>query len=84
VAALTSVPGIGQRSAQKLLLELRPKLDLPDSPLQAGTALAEVREALEGLGYQSAEIRDVLGDLPGEAAVEDSLQAALQQLGKQR
>lgn len=84
VAALTSVPGIGQRSAQKLLLELRPKLDLPDSPLQAGTALAEVREALEGLGYQSAEIRDVLRDLPGEAAVEDSLRAALQQLGKQR
>lgn len=83
-ASLTSVPGIGQRSAQKLLLELRPKLDLPDSPLQAGTPLAEVREALEGLGYQAAEIRDVLRDLPGEAAVEESLRAALQQLGKQR
>lgn len=84
VAALTAVPGIGQRSAQKLLLELRPKLDLPDAPLQAGTSLAEVREALEGLGYQSAEIRDVMRDLPTEAPVEESLRAALRQLGKQR
>ena len=84
VAALTAVPGIGQRSAQKLLLELRPKLDVPDSPLQTTSAVAEVREALEGLGYQSAEIRDVLRDLPADGAVEDSLRKALQELGKQR
>ncbi len=83
-AALTAVPGIGQRSAQKLLLELRPKLDLPDSPLQAGTAVAEVREALEGLGYQPVEIRDVLRDLPQEQSIEDSLRMALQELGKRR
>lgn len=84
ISALTSVPGIGQRSAQKLLLELRPKLDVPDSPLQSGSALAEVREALEGLGYQSAEIREVLRDLDGDGSVEDSLRSALQELGKQR
>lgn len=84
VAALTAVPGIGQRSAQKLLLELRPKLDVPDSPLQAGSTVAEVREALESLGYQSPEIRDVLRDLPAEGSVEDSLRQALQELGRQR
>jgi Holliday junction DNA helicase RuvA len=84
IAALTAVPGIGQRSAQKLLLELGPKLDVPDSPLQAGTAVAEVREALESLGYQSAEIRDVLRDIPADGSVEESLRQALQELGKQR
>lgn len=84
VAALTSVPGIGQRSAQKLLLELRPKLDVPDSPLQPGSSLSEVREALEGLGYQSAEIRDVLRDIPGDGSVEDSLRQALQELGRRQ
>ena len=84
VAALTAVPGIGQRSAQKLLLELRPKLDVPDSPLQAGSTASEVREALESLGYQSAEIRDVIREIPAEATVEDSLRNALQELGKQR
>jgi Holliday junction DNA helicase RuvA len=84
VAALTSVPGIGQRSAQKLLLELKPRLDVPDSPLQSGTPLAEVREALESLGYQSSEIRDVLRELPAGESVESSLRLALQELGKQR
>jgi len=78
------VPGIGQRSAQKLILELRPKLDVPDAPLQAGSALAEVREALESLGYQAAEIREVLRDLPRDGAVEESLRMALQELGRQR
>ncbi|MDJ0925728.1 MAG: Holliday junction branch migration protein RuvA [Acidimicrobiia bacterium] len=84
VGALTAVPGIGQRSAQKLLLELRPKLDLPDAALQPGGSLAEVREALEALGYQSVEIRDVLRELPAEGTVEESLRSALQELGKQR
>jgi Holliday junction DNA helicase RuvA len=84
VAALTAVPGIGQRSAQKLLLELKPRLDMPESPLQPGTTRAEVREALESLGYQSLEIRDVLRDLPADESVEESLRRALQELGKQR
>ncbi len=83
-AALTAVPGIGQRSAQKLMLELRPRLELPESPLQAGGPVGEVREALEALGYQAAEIRDVLRDLQPDASVEDSLRAALQELGRQR
>jgi Holliday junction resolvasome RuvABC DNA-binding subunit len=59
-------------------------LELPDAPLQATGPVAEVREALEALGYQSAEIRNVLRDLSPDASVEESLRAALQQLGKQR
>ncbi len=82
--ALTLVPGIGKRSAQKLMLELRPKLDLPDAELpSSGSAVAEVRQALESLGYQAAEIREALRDIPAEAGVEDMLRTALQQLGRQ-
>lgn len=80
--ALTMVPGIGKRSAQKLMLELRPKLDLPDAELPAsGSAVAEVREALEGLGYQGTEIRTAMQDLDADASVEDMLRKALQRLG---
>jgi len=80
--ALTLVPGIGKRSAQKLMLELRPKLDLPDAELPtAGSAVAEVREALEGLGYQGNEIRVAMQELDANAEVEDLLRAALQRLG---
>ena len=82
--ALTVVPGIGKRSAQKLMLELRPKLDMPDAELpSSGNAVAEVREALEGLGYQAAEIRGALRNVSADAEVEDMLRAALQQLGRQ-
>lgn len=84
VAALTAVPGIGKRSAQKLLLELRPKLEVPDGELQASGPLAEVRTALEGLGYQSDEIGGVLRGLPGDLPVEDMLRRSLQALGKRR
>ena len=59
---LTMVPGIGKRTAQKLIIELRPRLDLPDGDLPGGGAgaLSEVREALETLGYHSTEIRSVI------------------------
>jgi Holliday junction DNA helicase RuvA len=80
--ALTVVPGIGKRSAQKLILDLRSRLELPDGELVAGGGLAEVRAALEGLGYQSVEIREALAGLsPDDGEVEDLLRAALQRLG---
>lgn len=83
--ALTQVPGIGKRSAQKLMLELRPKLDLPDAGLPSmGGSAAEVREALEGLGYQAAEIHEVMRDVDASLPVEDLLRLALQDLGRAR
>ena len=82
-AALTAVPGIGKRSAQKLLLELRPKLELPDAePAPSNSPLAEVRSALEGLGYQGDEIRLALAELPDSDEVEALLRRALQTLGR--
>jgi len=82
-AALTAVPGIGKRSAQKLILDLRARLDLPDAEMVgSGSAVAEVRQALEGLGYQPAEIREGLAGLDTEGSVEDLLRAALQRLGR--
>lgn len=89
VAALTVVPGIGKKGAQRMILELREKLgaadagDLPAS--EATDARAEVREALAALGYAPAEVRtamesagaaDGAGDDP-----EELLRAALKQLG---
>jgi Holliday junction DNA helicase RuvA len=81
-AALTAVPGIGKRSAQKLLLELRPKLDVPDGDLQPSGPLGEVRTALEGLGYQPDEISSALRDLPADLRVEELLKRSLQALGR--
>jgi Holliday junction DNA helicase RuvA len=82
IDALTSVPGVGRRGAQRMLLELRDRLDVViDGSAAPGSALAEVRAALTGLGYTPSELRGVVEGVavPG-ASVEDMVRAALQQL----
>lgn len=82
IAALTLVPGIGKRSAQKIMLELRPRLELPDSEQAGGGGpLAEVRAALESLGYRDDEIRLALSAASGDGPVEELLRSSLRRLG---
>jgi len=81
--ALTAVPGVGKRTAQRLILDLRARLEMPELEEVPGAgSLAEVRGALEGLGYQAAEIRQALEGLPAEGEVEVLLRSALQRLGR--
>lgn len=81
VDTLTSVPGIGIRSAQKLVLDLRSRLALPSGGIPTTGGLGAVRSALEGLGYGSTEIRDAVDGLQGDD-VETMLRTALQRLGR--
>jgi Holliday junction DNA helicase RuvA len=84
VDTLTMVPGIGKRGAQKMVLELKPKIAAADAETVVGTStVAQVRDALEGLGYQTAEIREVMTDIQPEASVADQLRQALRSLGRQ-
>ena len=82
IAALTDVPGIGKRSAQKLLLELKPKLDVVVGSVAPTGPMAEVREALAALGYGPDEIRGTLADMPSDLTVEEMLRLSLRELGK--
>jgi Holliday junction DNA helicase RuvA len=84
IPSLTSVPGIGKRSAQKLLLELNPKLQVDDAVLASSGPLGEVREALVGLGYGADEISGTLASMPPDLSVEDLLRQSLRELGKAR
>ncbi|HWL49140.1 MAG TPA: Holliday junction branch migration protein RuvA, partial [Acidimicrobiia bacterium] len=61
--ALTVVPGVGKRGAQKIVLELGPKLAGVDVEVVGSTNLVTVRQALEGLGYSTEEINGVMGEL---------------------
>ena len=91
VAALCLVPGVGKKTAARLVMELKSKLDLPDSavvvladdgsPAAVGSgARADVRSALEGLGYGPEEIHAVLVELPADGATSDLLRDALRRL----
>ncbi len=81
-AALTAVPGVGKKTAQKLILDLRSRLELPDSELVPSSPIAEVRDALEGLGYQTSEIREAVSGLEESESVEAMLSTALRKLGR--
>lgn len=83
VSALEAVPGVGKRTAQKLILELRPRLELGDGELPGdGGGLAEVRSALESLGFGAPEIRETLQAVATDGTTEQVLQRALQALGR--
>ncbi len=82
VDSLTLVPGIGKRTAQKLILDLRPKLAQGDVDLVGSSSSSgRVREALETLGFGSAEIAEVLPSVDDSAPVEEQVRAALRMLG---
>jgi Holliday junction DNA helicase RuvA len=87
--ALTLVPGVGNRTAQRLLVELKSRLEVPDLDLAASPGVssgtrAEVREALTGLGYSAEEVRDALGRLEDDGEVEVLLRDALRLLAGSR
>lgn len=96
VAALCLVPGVGKKTAARLLVELKSRLDIPldigpagpasRSPQATGSAAAraDVRDALTGLGYGTDEIRDVLSDLPDDDDAGVLLKHALQRLSVPR
>ncbi|HEX3087309.1 MAG TPA: Holliday junction branch migration protein RuvA [Ilumatobacteraceae bacterium] len=88
LGALTLVPGVGKKTAERLLIELRNRLNLPmlDPLTSSGgsTAIGNVREALAGLGYASEEIRDAMRELPDSATAEEMLRDALRLLGARR
>jgi len=74
IAALCVVPGVGKKTAARLLVELKSTLDLPvidlSEPAKAGaqpSSRTDVREALAGLGYGADEIQQVLRDLPEDS-----------------
>jgi holliday junction DNA helicase RuvA len=80
VDALCMVPGIGKKTATRLIVELKSKLHLPivdlanladPSVVAERTVHADVRDALLGLGYTQDEIRRVLADIPvtGDPAI---------------
>jgi Holliday junction DNA helicase RuvA len=76
VEALTVVPGLGKKSAQRMILELREKLGalaadgVPGAPAVSttpGDARSEVRAALAGLGYVPAEVAAAMDRISAEA-----------------
>ena len=82
---LTRVPGIGKKTAERLLLELKGKLgaDLGTAKGSAASEpAADVIRALLALGYNEREAHAAVRGLPGDASVSDGIRFALKSLAK--
>lgn len=79
LATLTSVPGVGKKTAQKIILELKGQLvEMED---EAGSGGGEVLDALVGLGYAPQQVKDVLKHVKAEDPAE-RIKEALKYLAK--
>jgi holliday junction DNA helicase RuvA len=84
VALLSTVSGVGKKTAQRIIIELKDKLGVPDlgwGGRSAGLAAAEAREALLGMGFSPAEVAVALRDVPEDSTAEQMLRFALKALG---
>lgn len=82
---LVKVPGIGKKTAERLLLELKGKLgaDMGVAGVQpASDAQADILQALLALGYSDKEAAAALKALPAEVGVSEGIKLALKALAK--
>ena len=83
---LTSIPGIGKKTAERLLLELKGKLETGalsaiSSSVQ-NDAMADIQNALLALGYSEKETILAIKQLPNDCSVSDGIKMALKALSK--
>ena len=74
----TKIPGIGKKGAQKVIIELKPKLGSDDDlDLRDNVASGEVMQAMLELGFKKNELRDVLKKIDSKLPVEEQIKQAL-------
>ncbi len=84
-ARLTKIPGIGKKTAERLLLELRDRLPKGAVTVSAGGVPSETNDianALAALGYNDKEVQWAVARLPEGATVTDGIRQALKLLSK--
>jgi Holliday junction DNA helicase RuvA len=83
-ARLIKVPGIGKKTAERLLLELKDKLDVTviKTAVAGGGYTGDILNALLALGYNNKEAAWAVKQLPGGIAVAEGIRQALKLLSK--
>jgi Holliday junction DNA helicase RuvA len=85
-ARIVKVPGIGKKTAERLLLELKGKLGadlaLAGSASAVGDAASDIQQALMALGYNEKDAALALKALPKDVGVSEGIKLALKSLAK--
>jgi Holliday junction DNA helicase RuvA len=86
IARMTKIPGIGKKTAERLLLELRDRLDFKAGDVPAGSGAAsgtgDIVNALSALGYNDREVNWAVDKLPAGLSVTEGIRQALKLLSK--
>ncbi|MDR5658055.1 Holliday junction branch migration protein RuvA [Serpentinicella sp. ANB-PHB4] len=88
IAAVSKTSGVGKKTAERIILELKDKISLDESETTPENAVIynetdkhkEVLEALLALGYSKSEIHSIVKSLDQELSVEEMIKYVLQQL----
>lgn len=85
VDVYTAVSGVGRKTAQRIILELKEKVHAAGIAVGPGTTDSDVVAALESLGYAAGEARRAAGAVAGvDGALDARIKAALQELARSR
>jgi Holliday junction DNA helicase RuvA len=76
----TRISGVGTKTAEKIIVELKGKLSVVSGQLSVGSS--EVFDALLALGYKQAEVRGIINKLDASATTGEQIKQALKLLGK--
>ncbi len=86
VTLLTKIPGVGKKTAERLLLELKGKiadaLPVGTAPQQVASVNSDVLNALLALGYNEREASAAVRQMAADVSVEDGIRLALKWLSK--
>ena len=78
---LTRIPGIGKKTAERLLLELKGRISEATAPAQGG-GTSDVVQALVALGYNEKEARAAVTNVAPETPLAEAIRAALKSLAR--
>ncbi|MEQ1915104.1 MAG: Holliday junction branch migration protein RuvA, partial [Gallionella sp.] len=85
-ARLTKIPGVGKKTAERLLLELQGKFSVTGvasaHSTVAASASSDIINALQALGYNEKEADWAAKQLPKDSSVSDGIRLALKALSK--
>jgi len=81
-AIFTRISGVGLKTAEKIIVELKNKMGSLQTAPGLGTSSSEVFDALLALGYRQNEVRDVVGKLDSSLPTQEQIHQALKILGK--
>ncbi len=80
LAFFTSIPGIGKKTAQRLILDLKSKISKGDVNMENLEGNSELVDSLVGLGFQKTEISKIISKIDFSSSIQDQIKLSLKLL----